>query len=117
MKLKDIKTILNAEVIFGEDYLNSDIDSAFSSDLMSDVLAYTSKRTILLTGLANAQVVRTAEMMDISAIVFVRNKRPDCDAVRLAIENCIVIMSTEDTLYTASGKLYIAELQGIQIKD
>jgi predicted transcriptional regulator len=117
MNLSIVKKILDAELILGEENLNKEIDSAFSSDLMSDVLAYANKRTLLLTGLANAQVIRTAEMIDLSAIVFVRNKRPDSDIIKLAAENGIVIMSTGDTLYTASGKLYRQGLQGIQIGD
>jgi predicted transcriptional regulator len=115
MKLSEIYKILDAEVIWGDDLLNSDIESAFSADMMSDVLAHANKKTLLLTGLNNAQVIRTAEMLDMRAIVFVRNKRPNDDIIQLAMENKIVIMCTGHSLYTASGKLYASGLQGIQI--
>lgn len=116
MKLTEVMEILNAHLLSGEDYLEREVDFAFSSDLMSDVLAYVSKKTLLLTGLTNTQVIRTAEMSDVSAIVFVRNKKPDNVILNLAIENNLVIMCTEHTLYTASGKLYATGLRGIKIK-
>lgn len=115
MKLRDLMPILNAELITGKDLIDNEIEYAFSSDLMSDVLAYANKKTILLTGLMNPQVVRTAEMLDLPAIVFVRNKKPDEEIIKLAMENRIILMCTEDTLYTASGKLYSAGLPGIQL--
>jgi DRTGG domain. len=115
MKLEDVKSTLDAVLITGEDYLSKDIDYAFSSDLMSDVLAFVNRKTILLTGLINPQVIRTAEMIDLPAIVFVRNKKPDAEIIKLASENSIVLMSTEDTLYTASGKLYSSGLKGIHL--
>lgn len=116
MKLKDLKSILNAELVTGENLLEREIDYAFSSDLMSDVLAFANKKTVLLTGLINPQVVRTAEMLDLPAIIFVRNKKPDGEIVKLALQNEIVLMCTDDTLYTASGKLYTRGLYGIQLK-
>lgn len=115
MKLRDVVNILNAEILSGENYIDTEVDSAFSSDLMSDVLAYVDKKTLLLTGLTNAQVIRTAEMIDMSAIVFVRNKRPSPDIIQLAAENNITVMTTEHTLYTASGKLYNSGLLGLKI--
>lgn len=113
MKLKDVQSILNAVLINGENLLDVEIDYAFSSDLMSDVLAFANRKTVLLTGLINPQVVRTAEMLDLPAIIFVRNKKPDGEIIKLAVENGIVLMCTEDTLYTASGKLYCKGLPGI----
>jgi serine kinase of HPr protein (carbohydrate metabolism regulator) len=70
---------------------------------------------VLLTGLTNNQVIRTAEMAELSAIIFVRGKKPEQELVKLAIENSIILMLTKDTMYTASGKLYSNGLQGIQI--
>lgn len=115
MKLREIANILNAEILCGENRLNIDMDYAFSSDLMSDVLAYVTKKTLLLTGLTNAQVIRTAEMIDLIALVFVRNKKPSHDIIQLARDNNMVIMCTKHTLYTASGKLYNSGLLGIII--
>jgi predicted transcriptional regulator len=116
MKLKEVKEVLNADLLWGEDYLEREVDFAFSSDLMSDVLAYVKKRTLLLTGLTNTQVIRTAEMIDLPAIVFVRDKKPDNVIIELAMENNLVLMTTEYALYTASGKLYETGLRGIKIK-
>ena len=112
MKLLEVKELLNAEVICGEDLLDTEVDSAFGSDLMSDVLAFVNTRVLLLTGLVNPQVVRTAEMMDISAIVFVRGKQPGEDIIELAKSKNMVLLTTKNTLYTASGKLYAGGLTG-----
>lgn len=115
MKISEIKELLCAEILCGEELLNNEVNYGFGSDLMSDVLAYVSGRTVLLTGLTNTQVIRTAEMADLNAIIFVRGKKPEQDLVDLAIENNIIIMMTKDTMYTASGKLYSNGLQGVQI--
>lgn len=115
MKLREVMNTLNAEVVCGNDKLDTEIEYAFSSDLMSDVLAYVNKKTLLLTGLNNAQVIRTAEMIDMPAIVFVRNKRPSSDIIRLANEDNILLMCTEHTMYTASGLLYTSGIKGLQI--
>lgn len=117
MKLREVMSTLNAKVICGENKLDNEVDFAFSSDLMSDVLAYVNKKTLLLTGLNNTQVIRTAEMIDMSSIVFVRNKVPGDDIIKLALENNFVIMCTEHTMYTASGLLYQSGLRGIQINN
>ena len=110
MKISEVKDILCAEVCCGEEFLDREVNSAFGCDLMSDVLAFVENQALLLTGLVNGQVVRTAEMMDIKNIVFVRGKKPTDDIKELADEYSMTIMSTEDTLYTACGKLYSAGL-------
>lgn len=106
MKLAEVVKILKAEVLTGEDNLDLEVASACGCDLMSDVLAFVKDRALLLTGLMNPQVVRTAEMMDISAIVFVRGKEPDRALVEMAKAKDIVIMTTELPLYIACGELY-----------
>lgn len=111
MKLAQVKEILNAEVMTGEEFLEKETFSACGCDLMSDVLAFVKDRAILLTGLMNPQVIRTAEMMDIETIVFVRGKKPGDEIVGMAKMKDIVIMSTEYPLYIASGKLYEAGLK------
>ncbi len=116
MKINEIKELLCAEILCCEELLNYEVNYAFGSDLMSDVLAYVKDQTVLLTGLTNTQVIRTAEMADLNAIVFVRGKRPDQDLVTLAKENNILLMLTIDTMYTASGKLYCKGLNGIKIE-
>ncbi|WIV10568.1 DRTGG domain-containing protein [Proteiniborus sp. MB09-C3] len=116
MKLSEIRDILEAKVLVGEGFLEREVYSAFGSDLMSDVLAFINENSILLTGLTNTQVIRTAEAADFFAIVFVRGKRPSEDLLDLALEKNITIMTTEYTLYTASGRLYEKGLKGVKIE-
>ena len=111
MKLTQVCGILEAEVLTGEGELESEVHSACGSDLMSDVLAFVKDQALLLTGLVNGQVVRTAEMMDIKAIVFVRGKKPTDEVISLANEYGMVIMTTNLPLYPACGKLYCGGLQ------
>ena len=115
MKIYEVKKVLGAEVLCGNDLMDNEVSYAFGSDLMSDVLAFVKGKTLLLTGLTNQQVVRTAEMADLSAIVFVRGKKPGEDIVDLATEKNIVLLMTRDTMYTASGKLYGSGLEGVNI--
>lgn len=115
MKILEIKRILDAEVLCGDHLLENEISYAFGSDLMSDVLAFVNGKTVLLTGLINQQVIRTAEMADLNAIVFVRGKKPEPEIIELAVENNIVLLLTRDTMYTASGKLYGNGLEGVKI--
>lgn len=111
MKLSEVKAILNAEFLAAEtDDLN--INTACGCDLMSDVLAFVKDQSLLLTGLINAQVIRTAEMMDIVAVCFVRGKRPPEDVIELAKKSGIAVLTTEYPLYTACGKLYEKGLGG-----
>ena len=86
MKISQVKEILNAEILTGEDMQDEEVFSACGSDLMSDVLAFVKHQGLLLTGLNNLQVVRTADMMDIRAIVFVRGKVPDVFGMRQALQ-------------------------------
>lgn len=115
MKLKEVKEILNAECLTNETCLDHEVTHAFGSDLMSDVLAFVDENTLLLTGLVNPQVIRTAEMMDISHIVFVRGKRPADSTIRLAEANGIALLATGDIMFTACGKLYEKGLRGVSI--
>ena len=110
MKIEQIKNILDAKVLCCEDLLDSEVCSACGSDMMSDVLAYVKDQGILLTGLVNPQTVRTAMMMDMKGIVFVRGKTPDENIISLARDNDIVVLTTDYRLYTACGLLYHAGL-------
>lgn len=112
MKISEIKTILNAELICGEEFIENQVHTACGSDMMSDVLAYVKEQAVLLSGLVNPQVVRTAEMMDMKCIVFVRGKHPDMDIIDLAIERDIVLLGTDLEMFTACGLLYKAGLKG-----
>ncbi len=106
MKISEVKELLNAEILNGEDQLDTEVFSACGSDLMSDVLAFVKHQGLLLTGLNNLQVVRTADMMDIRAIVFVRGKMPNEEIISLAKRKEMIVMTTEEPLYSACGKLY-----------
>lgn len=112
MKISEIKSILNAELICGEEYLENEVFTACGSDMMSDVLAYVKEQAVLLSGLVNPQVVRTAEMMDMKCIVFVRGKHPDIDMIDLAEERDIVLLGTSLEMFTACGLLYKNGLKG-----
>ena len=77
MTVKDVRDVLGARVLAGEEFLDREVKSACGSDMMSDVLAFSKDHSVLLTGLCNPQVIRTAEMLDIVCIIFVRGKKPD----------------------------------------
>lgn len=112
MRLSDISETLDAQVAAGEAFLDYNVTAACGSDLMSDVMAYVTENVVLLTGLINLQVIRTAEMMDIKAVIFVRGKIPLDSMVQLANEKNIVLMSTKLPMFVACGKLYNAGLKG-----
>ena len=112
MKISKMQELLNARVLCCEENLGKHVYSAFGCDLMSDVLAYVTDQAVLLTGLVNPQVIRTALMMDMVCIVFVRSKTPNEEMIELARENGIVMMSTDKTLYTTCGLLYSNGLVG-----
>ena len=112
MKVKQVKEILNAEVICRYDLLEAEVHTACGSDMMSDVLAFVKEQAVLLTGLVNPQVVRTAEMMDMHCIVFVRGKRPDLAMIELAEDRDMVMLCTKMEMFTACGKLYSQGLRG-----
>ena len=107
MKLKEIQALLNAKGLTGEENPELEVQSACSSDMMSDVLAFPKEHMVLLTGLVNPQVMRTADMLDIRMVVFVRGKQPSAEALELARECGISVLSTEYTLYNASGILFM----------
>ena len=112
MKISEIATLLNASVLCGEDELDREVKSACGCDMMSDVLAFVKEQAVLLTGLCNPQVVRTAQMMDMACIVFVRGKMPPPEVVTLAEKADIVVLQTSERMYTACGKLYESGLSG-----
>ena len=112
MKISEIKSILDADLICGEKFLENEVFTACGSDMMSDVLAYVKEQAVLLTGLVNAQVIRTAEMMDMLCIVFVRSKQPSQDMIDLAKESGMVILTTPRRMYEACGILYSNGLKG-----
>lgn len=112
MKMSKIVELLDAKVLCGEDRLENEVHSACGSDMMSDVLAYVKDQAVLLTGLVNLQVVRTAAMMDMLCIVFVRGKMPTNDIIEFARDNGMVVLASEERMYPACGKLYANGLVG-----
>lgn len=113
MKLKQVREILNAEVIIGEDLLSKEVTMGCGADLMSDVLAYGKPGSLLLTGLTNQHVVRTAEMADLVAICFVRGKRPDADTVKMAKSHGLPLLWTKVPMFESCGRLYKHGLVGV----
>ncbi len=112
MTVNDIIRILEADVISDAGDMDSEVHTACGSDMMSDVLAFVKDQSVLLTGLVNPQVVRTADMMEIRCIVFVRNKTPDESIIELAQEREIVLLKTRFRMFTACGLLYSNGLRG-----
>ncbi|MBQ8474864.1 MAG: hypothetical protein IJ499_04305 [Clostridia bacterium] len=112
MKIGEIQKLLSAELLCGEDKLETEVHSACSSDMMSDVLAFVKDQAVLITGLVNPQVIRTAEMMDMRCVVFVRRKTPGEDMIELAKEAGIVVMKSDLRMFEACGILYSAGLCG-----
>ena len=108
MTLTEISVLLNATVINDSIDMNMEIESACSADMMSTVMYYHTARSLLITGLAQPSVIRTAEMAGIKAIVFVLNKKPDKNLIELAGLKNIPLLSTPFCMYTSSGKLYEA---------
>ena len=115
MLFNEIAKILDAEVLCCYDKLDREALNACASDMMSDVLAFAKDNCVLLTGLLNQQVIRTAEMKDILCVCFVRDKRPDQAIIDLAQEKGIIVMRTSCLLFEASGRLYAAGLGGGKI--
>lgn len=112
MTLLEIKDLLNADVLCCEEFMDREVHSACASDFMSDALAFVKDQPMLLTGMVNPQVVRTAEMLDMCCIVFVRGKVPTEEILKLAAEREIVVMRSECRMFTACGLLYVNGLAG-----
>ena len=117
MKICTIRDLLDARVLTGEERMGDHVYSACGSDMMSDVLAYVKDQAVLLTGLVNAQVIRTAEMMDMHCVVFVRSKEPTEDMLRLAEESGMVLLATKKRMYEACGILYSNGLVGNKVRE
>lgn len=117
MKIEKIAQILNAEILTDFSNEDTDIIYGFASDLMSDVLAYANNESLLVTGLNNAQVIRTAEMLDMSSVLFVRGKMPSTDILELAKQNKITVLTTNYTMFKTCGLLVLNGMRGIELDD
>jgi len=112
LKLREVKEILEADVIVGEEKLDMEVRTAFGADLMSDVMAFAKAGSLLLTGLTNAQVIKTAATRHIAAIILVRGKEPSTEAINLAKELQIPILATKYILFETAGILYTKGIVG-----
>ena len=110
MKIKEIAELLSAEIICSPEQAEREVFSACGSDMMSDVLAFVKDQAVLVTGLTNPQVIRTAVMMDMVCVVFVRDKQPTEEMVELARAQGIAILTSPLRMYEACGILYSAGL-------
>ena len=115
MKVIEVADILKAEILTDRVNENLEVKYGFASDLMSDVLAYANNDSMLITGLNNPQVIRTAEMLDISTVVFVRGKRPGKEIIEMAKENSLTILVTKYTMFKTCGLLVLNGIKGIEL--
>lgn len=113
MKVKEVIDIVNAKLVCGEDTGQDTIQYAFSSDLMSDILTLDTENLIIITGLLNLQLIRTAEMLDVKYILIVRGKKATPEMIGLAKQNNIVLLESPLSMFRASGELYKAGLQPV----
>jgi hypothetical protein len=111
MTVSEAVTLLEGQFFSGEDKADYEVGSACGADLMSDVMAFVKDKVLLLTGLVNPQVIRTAELLDIHAIIFVRGKAPGRDMIDMAEESDIILAGTKLSMYLSCGKLYEAGLK------
>ena len=111
MTVKDAVKILDGQFFCGENKSEMEIVSACGADLMSDVMAFVKDHVLLLTGLVNPQVIRTAELLDIHCVIFVRGKAPGRDMIEMAEQSGIILGGTRHPMFISCGKLYEAGLQ------
>ena len=111
MTIAEAVSLLEGQFFCGEDKGDLEILSACGADLMSDVMAFVKERVLLLTGLVNPQVIRTAELLDIHAIIFVRGKTPSMDMIDMAQNSNIILGGTKHPMFISCGKLYEAGLK------
>lgn len=117
MTVRRIIEVLEAKVASGEDLLDLEVNAACGADLMSDVMAFVKEKVVLLTGLANPQAIRTADLLDIKVVVLVRGKTPTGDLVDMARENGMALLSTRLSMFLACGRLYEAGLRGGGVRE
>jgi len=115
MKLSEIISIVEGTLITANADLDRDISCACGADLMSDVLTHARSGAVLLTGLTNPQVARTAEMADIAAIVFVHGKRPPLETIALAEEKGIPLITTKYTMFEMCGRLFQGGMESCDV--
>jgi len=113
LKIKKIAELLNTAIVSGENFLDREVEFAFASDLMSDVLTVEKRNIVLLTGLANIQTIRTAEMSDVQIVVLARNKKASPEMIKIASDIDLVLMEYNGSLFKASGILFNAGIRPV----
>jgi len=113
MKVADVVSILNAEVLAGENRLDEEVKLVGAADLISDILALSRPGMLILTGYVHNQIVRTGVVADLLGFVIVRGKNVPQDTIKMARENNILLLRTEKYLYHACGLLYQHGFSGI----
>jgi predicted transcriptional regulator len=113
MKLAEIARTLDAAVLAGTERLEVEIQRCGASDLMSDILAGLAQDSLLLTGLATVQAVRTARIAGVGAVVFVRGKKPPPEAVAAAGEQGLPLLTCPHSMFVACGRLHALGLRGL----
>lgn len=108
MTAQEVIRVLEARVILEQNNLDLKVGSVYCSDLMSDILSFSKPDSLLITGLINPQIVRTAEMVEIAMICFVHGKQPQDETIELARENHIPLVRTDLSMYEACGRLFAA---------
>ena len=117
MTVREITEILDARIYVGEDQMDLDLQAACGADLMSDVMAFVKEKVVLLTGLMNPQALRTADLLDIKVVVFVRGKRPTADLIEMARDLGMILLTTKYSMFLACGRLYEAGLKGGGVRE
>ena len=113
MNVLEVAKLLDAQIVTGPSFPGPDIERAFASDLMSDVLTVETDKMMLITGLANSQTIRTAEMSDVSCIVFVRGKKVSKEMQQLATELGITLLECSSSMFKTAGILYNAGVKPV----
>jgi predicted transcriptional regulator len=112
MTLLEVQQFLDAEVLVGGDRLDLEVSTAFAADTMSDLLAAGRAGSLLLTSMTSPQVIRTADILDVAAILMVRGKIPSQEVVRLAAELHLPVLATRYVLLEVAGRLYEKGFRG-----
>lgn len=112
MTLREIRDILGAEVLSGEQFLDREVETGFACDLISDMLAFASSNTLIITSLANPHVIHTAEVMDAVGVVFVGGKKPNLEMIKDSNKNRIPLLSTDLLIFKCCGLLFENGIQG-----
>ena len=116
VKLSEIRELLDANLLVGDNKLNISVSGCCAGDLMSDILRGATEGTVLVTGLNNIQVIRTAVIVGVAAVILVRNKEPDETLITHARKHDLPLLSTPYTMFSACGRLYERGLRGVEQK-